>query len=298
MKNKIKNLLAFFRIEIKKIPKKRTSWQVNIGKYPIKMNPNGNLLDIYLSNKEYAAELGRLVSSIYKKYPGFSMTDIGANVGDTIAIVKNVIEDIKILCIEGDDESFEYLKSNSKQFNNVHLYKYYLGQSTEYIRALVNKKGWNNTLKISFNQGELINIYSFDDFLSKENICSKNIKLLKIDTEGFDNNIIRGAKNYITTSNPILYFEYNIQNLLINKENGLGIFKFLKNLGYCDLIFFDSNGKFLTHTILDNTLLIEDLHHYSSSYEGHYYDLCLFHEKDADVALEFATREREIISKK
>jgi FkbM family methyltransferase len=293
MKNIIKILLGALRLKVSRIPKKRTNWDLKIGQFIIKMSPKGNLYDQYINNENYSREIGTLASIISGKYPNFKMIDIGANVGDTAAVVKNVLPNVPIICIEGDNESHEYLLENTAQFNNVHNYKYYLGEKTEIANAKMDKVGWNNTIQFDEESSNPISIVTLDDFLLNENIKdTQNIKFIKIDTEGFDNKIIRGSKKHLNASKPILFFEYNTQNHKLNNENGLDIFTFLEHQGYNKIIFLDSNGKYLLNVGITDFEIISDLHHYSLKYNDLYYDVCAFHKEDEDLFRAFVQTKR------
>jgi hypothetical protein len=95
---------------------------------------------------------------------------------------------------------------------------------------------------------------------------------------------------------PVVYFEYNRENMSQIGEDGLPTLRILHNLGYNWIIFFDNTGRFLTGTSLSNTDLINDLHDYADGRHGQicYYDLCIFHKSDDDIARSFLEQEKQI----
>src|SRR6516225_4669060 len=57
--------------------------------------------------------LGRIGKAVHRKYPSMSAIDIGANVGDSVAIMRSQSH-FPILCIEGSPGYFELLRRNAK----------------------------------------------------------------------------------------------------------------------------------------------------------------------------------------
>jgi hypothetical protein len=144
--------------------------------------------------------------------------------------------------------------------------------------------------KISAKETTLV---SLDTFI-KENQDYRRTKLVKIDTDGYDNKIIRGGKNFFITESPVIFFEYDSKLLFDNNERGVDIFDMLSECGYSSILFYDNYGRFLLSTTLENKQLIFDLHRYTTERKGAfpYYDIVLFHEKDNDLAGLFLAEER------
>ncbi len=72
--------------------------------------------------------------------------DIGANVGDTACIIKSA-EDIPLVCIEGEEFTFGFLKKNIAQFNNTTAHQLFLGEKSGVASVAFENTGWNLTLK-------------------------------------------------------------------------------------------------------------------------------------------------------
>ncbi|HAZ47443.1 MAG TPA: hypothetical protein DDW76_13245 [Cyanobacteria bacterium UBA11369] len=77
------------------------SKEYQIGRYQIIL-PSDHLLDAYQSTwLRYDKALGYIAHAIFEKYPKSSAIDIGANVGDSAALIRQY-SDIPVLCIEGN----------------------------------------------------------------------------------------------------------------------------------------------------------------------------------------------------
>ena len=150
MKELIRNFLQRFGYDIVKtgvpyIAKTKKPGTATVGKFPIQMPGYNPQLINYQLYPDLNIQLGRLATAIYRKYPGMTVIDVGANVGDTIAVLKSAI-DVSIIGIEGDDVSYAYLEKNTVQFSNVSLIKTYLGEHSGNEKVSIEKSGWNTTL--------------------------------------------------------------------------------------------------------------------------------------------------------
>lgn len=264
------------------------TFQVKVGNYSISMPGNNPLVEHYKYYPNYNIELGKLAQIVSTKYPGCFLLDIGANVGDTIAVVKSAI-DIPIIAIEGDEFSYDFLYRNSRMFNNVYTINQFLGDKTEKKTITAEKEGWNTTLIPAASGEKLITLKTLDETLRENDFFSSNIKLIKIDTEGFDTIILRGAYDTINKHSPLLYFEYNRENMDIINENGLLTLFSLIEAGYDKIAVFDNHNRCLIHTSLTQHDILQQLHNYADGVNGliPHYDICVFHKNDNDIAAEF-----------
>lgn len=297
MKQFLRKLLNKYGYDIVKInmhsaDKASKLHKVKVGNFNILMPGNNPQISNYKYQPDLNTQLARLTKLIHTKYPDLTVIDVGANVGDTIAVIKSVIN-IPIIAIEGDDVSFSFLQKNIQQFESIIPIKQFLGESEEKISVAFDKSGWNTTLIPQNNGASQISLKALDDVLETNNLNSKQLKLLKIDIEGFDTIVIRGAEKMILKNKPILYFEYNTTNMNAIKEDGLSTLLALEKYGYKDVIFFDAKNRYIVTCPLVSTELISQLHFYVHEEKSQipYYDLCLFHSEDLDLQVNFTKNE-------
>jgi len=291
----VQRLIQRFGFEIRKVDnfhlKPNREVHIQLGRFPLVVHSRSPLSVQYTKQPGYGSEFGRLATALAQKYPALSVIDIGANIGDTAAIVKNAV-DAPILCIEGDPYCFSILQRNIAQFGNVTAYRQFLGDRDETISARLEKSTWNTTI-IPDQEGEtaVVQLLRLDSFL-KEHALSEPYKLLKIDTEGFDVKIIRGASGLIDAVKPAIYFEYNRHNMDEIGEKGVDTLYWLKEKGYDDILFFEDNGQFILSGSLSDKRLIDQLHHWVGiSTNIYYFDLIVFHKDDKDIAEQFIKSE-------
>lgn len=125
--------------------------------------------------------------------------DVGANIGQTALHFRNVLNNSKILSFEPFLHSFNILTENTKG-KHIFCYNIGLGEKKDTINALYdssNPTSVNNSLIApnGLSDSQLVEINTLDNFVFEENI--NRISFLKIDTEGFDLNVLKGAKSLL-----------------------------------------------------------------------------------------------------
>lgn len=299
MRKLIRNFLNQFGYDIVKTKsfnhnKRKTAdpKPVKVGNFIIEMPGYNVQIHNYRHDPEMNSQLGRLAACVAAKYAGLTVIDIGANVGDTIAIIKSII-DIPVIGIEGDDISYSFLEKNTAQFKDVTILKKFLGEKKESRPVAFEKSGWNTTILLPEESNQSISLQSLDEVLTEKELMTRNLKLLKIDTEGFDTIILRGAHDMIQQHHPAIYIEFNRNNMEAIKEDGLSTLFSLEAEGYRSVIFFDNNGRYLTTLDINQHEIIRNLYNYTDEEKSGipYYDLCLFHESDPELAKTFVAGE-------
>ena len=296
----VNKILKIFGIQIQRAQRTniRTDNKISdviISGYRVKVNNLNPLKTYYDSHPNYNSELKRVAKVIQKKYPQSGIIDIGANIGDTLAIIMSEVK-TEFICIEGDRDVFDILKANSAQFENVKIINQYLGEFEEEFEAEIAKKGWNSTIKKSDANSQekvVIKIKTLDNLLAREENIN-NFKLLKVDTEGYDLMIIRGAQSYLKSVKPVICMEYNRDNMTAIGEDGLSTLFLLEAIGYDKILIYESEGRLILSTSLREKKLIEDLHEYIDGRKStiYYFDFCIFHKCDSELAIDFINSEK------
>ncbi len=266
--------------------------KVKVGNFYVDMPGNNMQISNYKYEPEANSQLGRLSACIAKKYPTLTVIDIGANVGDTIAIIKTFLE-LPVIGIEGDPIAYQFLEKNTAQFQNIILLKEFLGEKKETLHVSLEKSGWNTTLVPSSESSEVVHLKTLDEVLQENQLQTRTLKLLKIDTEGFDTIILRGAQNLLATQHPVVYFEYNRSNMDAIREDGLSTLFSLEKYGYQSVIFFDNKGRYIITLGIHQKDLITEMHNYADEHKSGiaYFDICLFHSSDNDLSQQFIEQE-------
>ena len=212
---------------------------------------------IYIDNKKIILPPGHLLSlyeSVYPKYDRFLPTvigkikeneviiDIGANIGDTLFRLLNINTRPYYYCIEADNFFFEYLQKNKKSLdvniqNKIILIKTLVGDQ---LQGNLSETTTGTKSLIESDLG--IKSKKLDDIIVEYKI--KNIKLIKVDVDGFDYNILFSAINELKNNKPDIFFEYMPLDES-GKKNYLWLIEKLNEIGYSNWTMLDNYGSII-----------------------------------------------------
>jgi FkbM family methyltransferase len=242
---------------------------------------------------QYSSNIARLCSYIAEKYSDLHLVDIGANVGDTVAIIRELSQ-CPILCVEGDEYYFNLLAENVRRakFFSIKTVRAFVATYTGEIKGqLVSVAGTahfvaGKTDPVKATKlSHLLN--DFPEFQSP--------KILKIDTDGFDCSILRSELEWLGERRPAIFFEYDPFFFRGQAYDGTRIFEDLSSVGYTFAIFYDNFGYYLTSVDLQqDAQILADLQNYYIGRGGlQYADVAAFHGEDRELAAHIRTKEAE-----
>jgi FkbM family methyltransferase len=244
--------------------------------------PLEHQLPIYRrSYREYSRNVGRLAGYVQAKYPGSPIIDIGANVGDTIAIIRTKT-DAPILAIEGDDLYFRLLEenvdhSNLKFVTPAHAF---VGSASA-MQGTLRRVG--GTASFEERSSSSVTPVPLQAILAKHSQFEP-ARLLKIDTDGFDCQIVSSSLRWLASVRPVMFIEYDPA---LTRKQGVTaelVFEEVRSVGYKYAICWQNTGEYLLTAELDNKSLLNDLDaRYSAP--GSYLDIAFVHEQDSDLAI-------------
>ncbi len=204
-----------------------------------------NFLDHFQQKK-----IIKLINSKFSK--PIVVFDIGAHYGETIKLFLNNLKIQKIYSFEPSPYNYKVLKKNISKYkpNKVEIFNFglgekiskkYINQTVESSSSTINKinkdsKYLKRKLKIlnikdrdTFYHKLPIEVSTLDTFIEKKNI--QNIDLLKIDTEGYEFNVLKGLSNY-SHKIKLIYFEHHYDDMIIKDYKFGDINKLLKDKGF------------------------------------------------------------------
>jgi FkbM family methyltransferase len=239
---------------------------------------------------QYSLNLGRVAQNIEGHYPEMSVVDIGANVGDSLAILRSKVKS-PVLCVEGDSKFFKILQHNAIQFENIFIEQTFIGDRSYLGKYRVVSSDGTARL-FTDSAAEPIPILGIGDLLKKYEHIGETCKIIKIDTDGFDIPILLAASEILEKLKPVLFFEYDPFLFSNIGCDGFQIFDSLRDSGYRLAIFWENTGDYLLTVDILNTKLLEDLHNFYTGRNGsRYCDICLFHDDDRELCEELRISE-------
>jgi FkbM family methyltransferase len=160
---------------------------------------------------------------------GDVVIEVGANIGTHTQVLSKLVGDQgKVLAFEPQRIVYQTLCANIalNSITNVNTYQMALGknQETIYIPPIDYKKEGNfGGISIDgYTKGEPVRKEKLDSFEEQLD----RVKLLKIDVEGMESEVINGAINIIKKFQPILYVENDRQ------EKSKELIELIHSLGY------------------------------------------------------------------
>lgn len=194
----------------------------------------GKYVFYYLSNDKYIGQ--RIALEKYEPYEtqlilrqakvDDVVVDIGANIGYyTVLLADKVEKTGKVYAFEPDKINFEILKKNIEVNNlkNVEIINAAVGSKAGRLKLHKSKENLgDHKLYGSDKEIEQVKIIKLDDYLK-----NKKIDLMKIDTQGWEPEVIEGARNIISKKKPIMFLEYSPASYKIAKLDGQ---KMMRNL--------------------------------------------------------------------
>lgn len=138
--------------------------------------------------------------------------DIGANIGLASLCLSNFCR--KVFAFEPCPSTYELLRNNIKKSPHSNIDAINIGfgasqKSSNITYASNNRSGGFVSDKINLNKGhvtELIHIDTVDNYILQNSILPD---FIKIDVEGYELDVILGAKKFLETHKPIVVIEMN-----------------------------------------------------------------------------------------
>ena len=179
-----------------------------------------------------------------------NLIDVGAHHGETIKLFNIKFNIHNIYAFEPSYTNFKVLEKKTKNIKNTNLriYNYGIGETEGLFNFNESVESQSSTLvKINYKSNYYkrkknllrffkkkqdlffttkINIKALGKFLEEKKI--KNVEILKIDTEGYDFNVIKSLKNNIDLIKYI-YFEHHFHNMLSKDYTFTQVHNFLVN---------------------------------------------------------------------
>lgn len=176
-----------------------------------------------------------------------TIIDVGAHHGQTTQKYIKLFPKSTIHGFEPFPESFNIYKNNYRYDKRVIAENMAVSDSEGDVKFFVNKKSSTNSLLQPENADDIyfsdynqfiannacitVKTTTIDNYCTKNNI--KSIDILKMDAQGAELSILRGAKNHLSGQKiNLIYTEVEFINIYKNQPLFSDICTYLQNLGY------------------------------------------------------------------
>jgi FkbM family methyltransferase len=258
--------------------------QLQVGDRALLMPWSHNLPLILRNNPLYETEIGRLAQHLANSDGEVLMIDAGANIGDTIATLPKLPK-ARFLCIEGSERYYDLLRKNLESDPRVKLE----------FALLTDVRGQGKSARVKEIEGtahiemtddssaaapwrtldELIELHP--EF-NQANFC-------KIDCDGYDLRILKGATTFLERAKPCLHLEFapHLWRSYGNCDIADGL-EFLFRFGYKEVLVYDNLGYFMAREPVQNSRVLSLLVDYATRHPAWFYlNVIAFHESRKDL---------------
>jgi FkbM family methyltransferase len=218
--------------------------------------------------------VGIAAKFVSAKYPNGTILDIGANIGDTAAIIATYSKN-KLVLVEASDYYFDILCRNASRIPNVQAVK----------KSLISD---GTVLSGSFSHwGGTANFH--EEIAAKKqtksqrlcDVAGSDTCFIKIDTDGYDFKILRSSVEWLGKVQPAILFENWLRNSA-DFADANALYSELSQIGYMHFIVWDASGFHLVSTSSLDTLKHLNRYLFKSKVVD-YYDILCLHQKDEDI---------------
>lgn len=172
--------------------------------------------DIYLDwvGEDFEPAMVRMFKRLVK--PGDFVVDVGANIGMTSILFGMIAR--QVLSFEASPSTFQFLKMNVLQsgLENVRIENVGLGSThsaTTITMAKNNRSGAfvsdGMTQQLANHASETIQITPLDHELLRRGLADTKVDFIKLDVEGFEMEVLKGASECLQRHKPLVALELN-----------------------------------------------------------------------------------------
>ena len=170
-----------------------------IYRFKLKVNPNFGKDIYYLGFYEVGTI--HVINNVLRQ--GDTFMDVGSSVGLLSFIASNIVRETgQVFSFEPEESSFKHLVDNISinKSKNIKPFNVGLGNENQVIRIYKNRGCPSMVKEEETKLVENVKIVKLDELIESENI--KKVKLIKIDVEGFELEVLKGSVDLLE------YFDY------------------------------------------------------------------------------------------
>ena len=178
--------------------------------------------------------------------------NVGANIGAYDFSLARVAK--HIYAFEPEDENCKKLTQNIKQshIDNITVIKKAVGLTdNKKVKLFVHdkEKGWHSMV-VNYKYGyKMVSTVKLDTFVKEKRI--KNIGLIKIDVEGLEYDVLKGALVVLDKLRPAVVVEFNRPVTVLSEHSLIEIFDLMKEHRYRGFRKINGQMVLLTKDIID-----------------------------------------------
>lgn len=179
---------------------------------------------------------------VFHKHPSATYVDVGANIGDTAAIVR-LESACKMVLIEPSDIFFPYLVRNLPALGNATAFHGFLVPASAKLQNFSLEHN-ESTARPQLNDESVSAARNTPNFTLGDVYRSAIGDLIKLDTDGYDMELIREYAHDFSQHKTNLYFELEVRSW-DDVEAWNETLSLLFRIGYSSFLFWDDPGHYM-----------------------------------------------------
>lgn len=221
-----------------------------------KIDRNGLILQVDISDYiGHYLYFGFLDPSIIKLFSlcnkNFNVIDIGTNIGWVALNLAKLSQGGHVVGFEPDPFNYQVCKNNidRNRLANLIILPYGLGETPGQVNMEVrtpDNRGGNRVAPKDSSGAIAVQIKRLDDV--REVSSLPTIHLMKLDVEGYELKVLRGALNLLKKHKPILFIEVDDDNLKDQNDSAKDLLEFLELNGYTSIYNAETSEKIVSST--------------------------------------------------
>jgi FkbM family methyltransferase len=168
-----------------------------------------------------------------------SFVDVGAHLGFWSLYMSNIFKTVH--SFEPNSETYDFLKKNTENNKNIFLYDFALGDDDSFVD--MSYFGDNSGMSKVVKNGTSTKCTTLDSL----NLI--DLDLIKLDCEGFEFFVLKGAEKTIRKYQPIIVLETNGLEKVLFDLNGTEVNEFLSMMGYKRIFHHDEDPGVTSNSI-------------------------------------------------
>ncbi len=240
--------------------------------------PLSHMLPVYMrQNPFYDSMPGRLSNYLHDRYGYLKGIDVGANIGDSVAAFFRHETD-RFLAIEPNPHFADYFRKNWGNDDRVTLLKVLCSSKSQETKYEINEKSGTASI-VSSEGGVEMRSDTLDSIVGDQSGFA-DFNLLKIDTDGYDFDVMNGARTVIADRMPAVFFECEAFSNPRYVENCMEALRYFNEVGYRSFLLYDNRGHLMGRFPLDDLSCFAHLLFYQLSGKVLDYDILVMKEDD------------------
>ncbi len=236
-------------------------------------------LPIYAARfPQYDAVLSRLGDFTRQRRHRLRVVDVGANIGDSIAAFMRDGEGV-FLAIEPTPKFRALLEANWGQTKTVQIVAAMCSSSDGIADVSIGEHHGTAALRKSAS-GVEVPVYTVDRLVRTH--AFSPVDVIKIDTDGFDFDVIEGALETLRADHPAVIFECDIFGNPSYVERVGKTLSLFQRIGYRHALVYDNTGYIMDRVDINDPSCLDFLLFFQVTSPFSYFDILLLAEDDAE----------------